>query len=157
MFGLDGWNSLHNYLEDFLDKKLGLDYQSPDDQQSLIDLNKYEQALEEIEYNKTHKDARAKQLKTTLQKLKEYKKTDWTVKILTITTIEQDTIETLNKESIGKADFIICVPSDMTKTREPEAPSAMPPMPAAPSDAIPQEKPKEKPATEGAGGDDDDD
>jgi len=85
------------------------------------------------------------------------KKTDWTVKILTITTIEQDTIETLNKESIGKADFIICVPSDMTKTREPEAPSAMPPMPAAPSDAIPQEKPKEKPATEGAGGDDDDD
>ena len=75
MFGLDGWNSLHNYLEDFLDKKLGLDYQSPDDQQSLIDLNKYEQALEEIEYNKTHKDARAKQLKTTLQKLKEYKKT----------------------------------------------------------------------------------
>ena len=85
------------------------------------------------------------------------KKTDWTVRILTITTVEQDTIEDLKKEYFGKADFIICIPSDMTKTREPETPSAMPPMPAAAPDVKSTEKPKEKTATEGNGGDDDDD
>jgi uncharacterized iron-regulated protein len=41
-------------------------------------------------------------------------KTD--IKILTITTVEQDTITELNKDYIGKADYILCVPTDMTKT-----------------------------------------
>lgn len=36
--------------------------------------------------------------------------------ILTITTVEQDTISSLSDESLNIADYIICVPSDMTKT-----------------------------------------
>ncbi len=36
--------------------------------------------------------------------------------ILTITTVEQDTISALSEESFGVADYIIAVPSDMTKT-----------------------------------------
>jgi len=84
------------------------------------------------------------------------KKTDWSVRIMTITTVEQDTIEDLKKEYLGKADFIICIPSDMTKTQTPEAPSAMPPMPAPSPDTKPADKPKDKPATEGDDDDDDD-
>lgn len=45
------------------------------------------------------------------------KKTANTLKILTISTVEQDTIEELSKENLGKGDFILCVPSDMTKTQ----------------------------------------
>ena len=41
---------------------------------------------------------------------------DSKVKILTISTVEQDKLEELNEESIGLADFIICVDSSMTKT-----------------------------------------
>lgn len=36
--------------------------------------------------------------------------------ILTISTVEQENIDILNKESINIADFIICVPENMTKT-----------------------------------------
>jgi len=36
--------------------------------------------------------------------------------IITITTVEQDTITDLSEESVGLADFIIAVPGDMTKT-----------------------------------------
>jgi len=45
------------------------------------------------------------------------KKTDITLNILTISTVEQDTIEDLSKENLGKADFIICVQSDMIKSQ----------------------------------------
>ena len=38
------------------------------------------------------------------------------LKILTISTVEQDDISTLSPESMKIADYIICVPSDMTKT-----------------------------------------
>lgn len=38
------------------------------------------------------------------------------LKIGNITTVEQDNIDKLDKEHQGKADFIICVPSRMTKT-----------------------------------------
>lgn len=38
-------------------------------------------------------------------------------KVLTITTVEQDTLGELSKENLGKADFIICIPSSMTRTR----------------------------------------
>jgi uncharacterized iron-regulated protein len=41
---------------------------------------------------------------------------DSKVKILTISTVEQDELEKLNEESLGLADFIICVDSSMTKT-----------------------------------------
>lgn len=44
------------------------------------------------------------------------KKTDLTVKILTISSIEQDDPEKLEKENLGKGDFILCIPSSMTKT-----------------------------------------
>ena len=43
---------------------------------------------------------------------KERKKT----KIKTISTVEQDDVSNLLEENKGKADFIICVPSSMTKT-----------------------------------------
>jgi len=37
--------------------------------------------------------------------------------VLTISAVEQDTLDDLSKENFGKADFIICIPSSMTKTR----------------------------------------
>ncbi|MBN2172816.1 MAG: ChaN family lipoprotein [Bacteroidales bacterium] len=36
--------------------------------------------------------------------------------ILTISTVEQDTIDSLNEDYWNLADYILCVPSDMTKT-----------------------------------------
>lgn len=39
------------------------------------------------------------------------------LRILTISSIDQDTITPLKDESKGLGDYIICVPSDMTKTR----------------------------------------
>jgi uncharacterized iron-regulated protein len=36
--------------------------------------------------------------------------------IVNISTVEQENIDKLDKENLGKADFIICVPSKMTKT-----------------------------------------
>jgi len=44
------------------------------------------------------------------------KKENPDLKILTISTIEQDTITSLAKESINVADYILCTPSNMTKT-----------------------------------------
>lgn len=38
------------------------------------------------------------------------------LKYTSITTVEQDSIETLDKDHIGRADFIICVKSNVTKT-----------------------------------------
>jgi hypothetical protein len=38
------------------------------------------------------------------------------LKIITISTVSQDDIEELDKESLGKAHFIITVPSQMTQT-----------------------------------------
>src|SRR5512138_1285275 len=38
-------------------------------------------------------------------------------KILTISCVEQDTLTELSKENSGKADFIVVIPSSMTKTR----------------------------------------
>ena len=38
------------------------------------------------------------------------------LKILTISAVEQDTIENLSKENLKLADYIICIPMDMTKT-----------------------------------------
>jgi len=44
------------------------------------------------------------------------KKQNPDLKILTITTVEQDEIEGLDEENTGTANYTICVPSDMTKT-----------------------------------------
>ncbi len=38
------------------------------------------------------------------------------LKILTISSIEQDTIDKIEEENIGMADFTICIPTAMTKT-----------------------------------------
>lgn len=38
------------------------------------------------------------------------------VKMLTIATVEQDSVKNLEDENMGLADFILCVPSTMTKT-----------------------------------------
>lgn len=38
------------------------------------------------------------------------------IKILTISTVTQENIKTLDKEHLGRADFIICVPESMTRT-----------------------------------------
>lgn len=38
------------------------------------------------------------------------------LKIMTIASVEQDTVETLSAENTGLADFTICFPSSMTKT-----------------------------------------
>jgi uncharacterized iron-regulated protein len=38
------------------------------------------------------------------------------LKIMTISTVEQDTISDLKEESLNLADYIICVPTEMTKT-----------------------------------------
>ncbi len=45
------------------------------------------------------------------------KKIEIPLKVLTISTVEQDTLDGLKAEHLGKADFIICVPSSMTKTQ----------------------------------------
>ena len=39
------------------------------------------------------------------------------LKIMTISSVQQDTIEELKPEYLNVADFILCVPSDMTKTQ----------------------------------------
>lgn len=44
------------------------------------------------------------------------KQADADLKIVTISTVSQDEIEVLDEESLGKADFIIAVPSTMTQT-----------------------------------------
>lgn len=38
-------------------------------------------------------------------------------KVITITCVEQDTIDTLSEEYMGKADYIIVIPKSMTRTR----------------------------------------
>ena len=38
------------------------------------------------------------------------------LKIITIATVEQEKIDTLSKESVGTASFIVCTPESMTKT-----------------------------------------
>jgi len=44
------------------------------------------------------------------------KKQNPNLKILTISTVEQENIEALNKENTNKADFIVATPQDITKT-----------------------------------------
>jgi uncharacterized iron-regulated protein len=67
------------------------------------------------------------------------KRTATPLKIMTISSVEQPSIRELSKENLGKGDFIICIPGNMTKTIAPSAsemPSlkAMPPMPALKAD-----------------------
>jgi len=53
----------------------------------------------------------------TVWYVKDYaRKFPFDVDILTITCVEQNDMENLDEENIGKADYIICIPSSMTKT-----------------------------------------
>ncbi|MFN4152509.1 MAG: iron-regulated protein, partial [Candidatus Sericytochromatia bacterium] len=38
------------------------------------------------------------------------------LKVLTISSVEQDNITTLESENLNLGDFTLCIPSDMTKT-----------------------------------------
>ncbi len=71
------WANLQNYFEDLLDRRLGV-YALEDEylwnEWTTVNLQKYENALQQLEYQKQHKDEHVKRLKETLQKLKEYKK-----------------------------------------------------------------------------------
>lgn len=73
--GLNGWGNINDYFDYLLDKKMG--GQSSIAKQEmpwLVNMDKYEQALEELEYQKTHKEEHLKELKATMKKLKDYKK-----------------------------------------------------------------------------------
>lgn len=78
MLWLGDWANLQNYFDSLVDRKLWLTYDGYYDndygEQSIVDLNKYEQELEKIEYQKQHKDDNLKSLKDSLHKLKDYKK-----------------------------------------------------------------------------------
>ena len=63
--------------------------------------------------------------------VREYnKRNEFDLKILTISTVEQRSTNELDKKNKKVADFIICVPDDMTKTQVPPA-FSMPAIPAA--------------------------
>ncbi|TRZ70765.1 MAG: hypothetical protein D4R97_07785, partial [Bacteroidetes bacterium] len=93
--------------------------------------------------------------------LKEYNKRNATdLKILTITTVEQDDLGELEKDNLGKADFIVCIPEDMTKTQEASAPPITPApaiTPSAPLKNAKADTVKKDTTQSGSGGDDDDD
>jgi len=65
------------------------------------------------------------------------RKTSFEPKILTISCLEQENVDTISKEDAAKADFIIIIPSSMTTTQPPD-PSVMMSLP-------PQAKPEGKP------------
>lgn len=93
--------------------------------------------------------------------LNEYnKRTATPLKILTISSVEQASLEEFSKDNLNKADFIICVPDNMTKTQAPstsEMPSlkTMPPVPVSPPPAMKADT--TKPDEDDSGDDDDDD
>ena len=93
--------------------------------------------------------------------LKEYNKRNATeLKILTITTVEQDDLDELEKDNLGKADFIVCIPEDMTKTQEASNPAITPApaiTPSAPLKNAKADTVKNDTTQSGSGGDDDDD
>jgi hypothetical protein len=93
--------------------------------------------------------------------LREYNKRNATdLKIVTITCVEQDEMGELDKDNLGKADFIISIPGDMTQTQEPSASAIqMPPPSMTPSPMKPAKADTIKKAVpeNGSDGDDDDD
>ena len=94
--------------------------------------------------------------------LKEYNKRNATeLKILTITSVEQDDLGELEKDNLAKADFIIAIPDDMTQTQEPSAGASPMPPPSttapAPMKNVKADTVKKTSPNAGSGGDDDDD
>jgi len=93
--------------------------------------------------------------------LKEYNKRNATdLKIVTISSVEQDDLDELDKANIGKADFIVCLPEDMIQTQEPSAGPVMPPAamtPVAPEKNAKADTVKKNAPEENSGDDEDDD
>jgi uncharacterized iron-regulated protein len=93
--------------------------------------------------------------------LKEYNKRNATdLKILTITSVDQDDLDELEKANLGKADFIVCIPGDMIQTQEPSSGPVMPPAamtPVAPVKAEKADTIKKNVPDDNSGDDDDDD
>ena len=78
--------------------------------------------------------------------LNEYnKRTAFTLTVLTISTVEQESTKDLDEKSIGLADFIICIPESMTKTQvsaSSSAPSMKPAVPVMKKDSTNTSVPK---------------
>jgi uncharacterized iron-regulated protein len=66
--------------------------------------------------------------------LKEYnKRTANTLNIVTISTVEQASINKLDTANVGKADFILCIPESMPKSHESFLSAPMPPPSSKPA------------------------
>ena len=92
--------------------------------------------------------------------LKEYNKRNATdLKIVTISSVDQDDVDELEKANLGKADFIVCIPEDMTLTQPPSPEPVMPPaaMKSAPPKMEKADTTKKELPVENGGSDDDDD
>jgi uncharacterized iron-regulated protein len=84
------------------------------------------------------------------------KRTATPLKILTISSVEQSSPEEFSKDNINKADFIICIPDDMTKTQAPSA-IEMPSLKTMPSPAeMKADTIKQDTVSDDDSGDDDD-
>ena len=75
------WDRAHlqNYFNNLIDRRFWLESmeEPQEEKRSLpnwINLDEYENELQKIEYNKAHKTEEIKELKETLEKLKDYKK-----------------------------------------------------------------------------------
>jgi len=73
------------------------------------------------------------------------KRGNFSPKFLTIATVEQNDLDELEKNNEGKADFIIVIPSDMTKTFRTDLPLMSVPGAASAEKQSPENKPKPKP------------
>ena len=93
--------------------------------------------------------------------LKEYNKRNANdLKIVTISSVDQDDLDELEKANLGKADFIVCIPEDMTLTQPPSPEPVMPPAamnPTSPKMQKADTTKKELPIENGGSDDDDDD
>lgn len=95
--------------------------------------------------------------------LKEYnKRTANTLNIVTISSVEQASINKLDTANMGKADFILCIPESMPKSHESFLSAPMPPLsskPVPPPAKIEQKKHDSvsSPPSDDDEGDDDDD
>lgn len=83
MFSSDWWNvmNFNKYLDDFFNRKIlwfsNLPLKEDSNSQldnSIVDISKYEEELQKIEYDKKNKESRKRQLEGALFKLKDYKK-----------------------------------------------------------------------------------
>jgi len=78
------------------------------------------------------------------------------LKLITISCVEQESLDDLEKSNEGQADFIIVIPSDMTKTYASDPAFTAPAKPSADKKKEEESKVKPKPVKEQVSGDDDD-